>query len=435
MKSNILLASENDLSSSIKLFLLECNNRSISISSPSRFAEVVTRVKRFKYNIVIINAQDNKLEALNLCYNLKQEFKGSIKAFVYISEANAHEGSKFGLLNAEVEDDQSIKALVDKVLIYETNIVIEENITSVLNLTGDSGASFVTLLLAYGLNLQQTHALVLETGNDFALKRYLNLDSGLALLSNDSGLEPSTDKDVEWFKTFLLRSEKFSGTFYLNLFNNYQDKMTFANCQLGLINLILKDLEDFQDQPINKKKITVIKESLRYLIKELDGSSKSLFNEIVCLGSKFAKNFFFDLGSDYVSGLNSQLLSFSKNLIILFKDRKNIAIQYKSFRDYIKAKYSLNIIPVVASDLYNYGNYTKLSKKKWTEILDEVPLVMPDLKESFMSLIYENDAIEPKVSKFIEQLLFAINANFSSSSDFVDKGILRFLHKKDRYLG
>ena len=97
-----------------------------------------------------------------------------------MAQSSASEGSRFGMLNAEVEDDSSIKLFCDKLLALNNEYIIDENITCFCSLTGSSGASFTSIALASLLEDFSSNALLIENSSNFAIKDYLSIETNLS---------------------------------------------------------------------------------------------------------------------------------------------------------------------------------------------------------------------------------------------------------------
>ena len=137
MSNEIVLISETDIDQELKLAQEQINSVGYSFTFPVTFSKVIHFLKVNSSNIVIINAKDKKLEAYELCQEIKNQFRGAIKVYVFLPEAKANEASKFGLASAEVEDADSIALLSQKLPSKEgRDFVIQENTISMLGLNG-----------------------------------------------------------------------------------------------------------------------------------------------------------------------------------------------------------------------------------------------------------------------------------------------------------
>jgi hypothetical protein len=163
--------------------------------------------------------------------------------------------------------------------------------------------------------------------------------------------------------------------------------------------------------------------------KELEGDSFSLFDEILQLGSKISRNIFFDLSSDLSSSINRQLLRFSKNIIIVFKDVHNIKGEYLSHKRLLENKYKLNVIPVLAPGYYHYNKYCNFKAADWQQILGEVPLIYPYRPDVITRLIYEAETISEteKLFVFTKELLSRLGINPNKEGYKSSRNILKLL--------
>lgn len=441
--TDILFVSETDVCTELQLAQAEIAHRGFGLSQAVRFDKVIDFLKISPLNIVLINAYSKKLEAYDLARDIKDTFRGAIKVYVYLPDSNPNEGSKFGLLNAEVEDQSSIRAIVNKLNPkQQREYILEENISSIYSLNGGAGSSFITILLAYVLNYYNQESLVLESSNTFSIRGYLNIDTSLALLSRDRSREINQVRDLDWFSGFLSNPALAPKMSYLNLFTNVEERMSYLDQAISFAANLARSLEETVtkssvfDEDISvyslkeaRSKILNIANSMKLFSKELEGDSFSLFDEILQLGSKISRNIFFDLSSDLSSSINRQLLRFSKNLIIVFKDVHNIKGEYLSHKRLLENKYKLNIIPVLAPGYYHYNKYLNFKEADWQQILGEVPLIYPYRPEIVTKLIYEAETI-PETEKlfvFTKELLGRLGINPNREGYRSSRNILKLL--------
>ena len=430
--TDILFVSETDIRSELQLAQSEIAHRGYSISQAVRFDKAIDLLKISSPNIVLINAYSKKLEAYDLARDIKEAFRGAIKVFVYLPESSPNEGSKFGLLNAEVEDQSSIKAIVNKLSHKkQREYILEENISSIYSLSGGVGSSFMTILLAYVLNYYNQESLVIESSNTFTIRESLNIETNLALLSRDRSKEFNQSRDLDWFNGFLSNPALAPKMSYLNLFMSIEERMYYLDQGISFATGLAANLEEIGNKPSQEARFEIlnIANSVKLLAKDMEGDSFSLFDEILQLGSKVSKNIFFDLSSDLSSSINRQLLRFSKNIVIVFKDIHNIKGEYLSHKRFLEERYKLNIIPVLAPGYYHYNKYLNLKEADWQQILGEVPLIYPYRPDIVTRLIYELEPIpeSERLFVFAKELLSRLGINPDREGYKSSRNILRLL--------
>lgn len=431
MKPLILFASNKEASSNLKLLISEANQKGFVFTAAILFKDLVSEVKNESSKIILINAENSKLEALELCRVLKNEFKGTVKVFVYLAQSSASEGSRFGLLNAEVEDDSSIKLFCDKLLALNNEYIIDENITCFCSLTGSSGASFTSIALASLLEDFSANALLIENSSNFAIKDYLSIETNLSLLGAGNNNSSKSSNDLDWFKSFLYKSDVLSQSFYLNLFNNFKEKYLHLSSNALFLSQLATELKDSQPSAAKNRAIA---DSLEFMQKDLLGNSFSLFNEIIGLGSKLTKNIFIDIGSDFYSPINIQFLRLAKNCLVFLKDNKDISIEFKMLKEFLYSEFSLKLIPVIVTDEFSFKNYEKISSEDWLMTLGAIPLVMPSCKNAFDTLILRHKKIfDKKYLCFLQALLIELDIKLPQGL-YSPKGILKFLNTKEGYI-
>jgi hypothetical protein len=430
MKPVILFASNTEVSTSLKFLISEANQKGFVFTPAILFQDLIGEIKKESSKIILINAEASKLEALELCRVLKNEFKGSVKVFVYMSQSSASEGSRFGLLNAEVEDENSIKLFCDKLLALNNEYIIDENITCFASLSGSSGASFTSIALASLLEDFSSNALLLENSANFALRDYLSISTNLSLLGSDNDSATKVSNDLDWFKSFIYKSDLLSNGLYLNLFNDYKEKFSYLKNNATFLSHLASELKS---EDISLTKNRAVADSLELVQRDILGNSFSVFNEIIGLGSKLSKNFFIDIGSDFYSPLNIQFLRLAKNCVIFFKDNKEINEEFKRLREFLCSEFSFKLIAVIVTDDYTFKNYNKIKNDQWLDILGTVPLVMPPCKDAFDTLVLRNKKIfDKKYLNFLQTLSIELGIKHNQGL-YNPKGILKFLNIKERF--
>jgi hypothetical protein len=430
MKPVILFASNTEASTSLKFLISEANQKGFVLTPGILFQDLMNEIKKESSKVILINTEGSKLEALELCRVLKNEYKGSVKVFVYMSQSSASEGSRFGMLNAEVEDENSIKLFCDKLLALNNEYIIDENITCFASLSGSSGASFTSIALASLLEDFSSNALLLENSSNFAIKDYLSISTNLSLLGSDSESATKVSNDLDWFKSFIYKSELLPNSLYLNLFNDYKEKFTTVKNNASFLSHLASELKS---EDISLTKNRAVADSLELLQRDLLGNSFSMFNEIIGLGSKLSKNFFIDIGSDFYSPLNIQFLRLAKNCLVFFKDNKDINEEFKKLKEFLYSEFSFKLVPVIVTDEYNFKNYDKIKNDEWLGILGAIPLVMPPCKEAFDTLILRNKKIyDKKYLHFLQTLAIELDIKLNQGL-YSPKGILKFLNIKERF--
>lgn len=425
--------SGSKLSSSLKLLEVEFLNQKNFIIQQVSFDQSMMFLRENIVDLVLIDADGNKLEALDLCNQIQMEFKGTKKVFVYLSEANLNEASKFGLLNAEVEDQETIMKLPLKLgsIKYE-DFNFTETTISICSLYGGLGASSMLLLLSYLLGQYQKNSLILESSNNFSIKYFLNLNTNLALLDQDRASRVKHSLDLNWLNNFVVKPKAFPYMHYLNLFNSLEARLNYFTKYIDSSQLIIDEIKDLealfeeycQSQNSFKapyllndiKSMTLnINNNLQYLQKDLSGKSFDLFDEVIGLGSQLAKIFLFDLSTDLDSSLNRQLLHLSKYLIVLFRDDDSLIDIYRSFVDFAQQNYSCTLIPVLVSGNYQYDHYQSVPMEIWHSTIGVRPLIYPHAMESISRLLIDKKDIPEKDSLivFAKQLLHACNIDLS----------------------
>ncbi len=434
--SNILFVSESEIPNELELAKREILEDGFTISGPVQYNKAIFILKNTAFDIVLINAKDNKLNAYELVADLKQNFRNSMQVIVYLPGSNSCEGSKFGKYNADVEDENSIKNVRDRLVQKaQKHFSIDENIYSFVSIDGALGCSSMAILLAKYFNQMNKSALLLESNNKFSIKNMLNLETQHALLSRDKSKELNQIKDFEWFSSFLNKSKLLDKTFYLHLFHSLTERQEFLESSSKILDELVKQFDLFTnsfDKDADTKSLKIglfdLSNKLKLVCKELNGSSYSLFEELVQLGSQYSQNIIMDLSNDISTSLNKQLLSFSKYIIVVFTDSIDAKTNFLNHKKHLESKYKADIIPVLVCDEFNYSKYKKLDTEAWDTVLGRKPVLCPKDFSAFLGFIYDQRKLKTssKLFRFSEELAQRIaGEQFSSKKN---SGVLKLLN-------
>ncbi len=432
--TDILFISETDLMPELSLAKDEISSQQLRMTNPISFSKAIYSLKSNFFEVILINGYNKKLDSYELCREIKNIFRNTVRIFVFLPEVNANEASRFGLLNAEVEDKVSIINLASKLLSRNSREKpeIEENITALYSPYGGIGTSSIAISMAYTLNRFEQSSILLETSTNQSIKNIFDLHDSLPLLARDNSKDSNHDQD--WFSGFISKTPFIPNLYYLNLFNSIQEKIKYFDKDLVQLQDLYAEagkLLNYEELSSKERtlKLNLIYNSLKLLGKELEGNSYSLFNEIIQTGAKLSHNFVFDLGTDIFSPLNKQLLKYSKNIILVLKDSIHLAQSYHEHKTYLETKGIKSIIPVIAANEFNYQRLNKIPEDSWLELLGEVPLIYPYALEEISNLLYEHVDLNEnsKLLEFSKALLAKADIQTKELVLNSNRGILRFL--------
>ncbi len=431
----ILLVSDIEIDSQLELARTELAHYAYSFSFPVPLNRALEELR--SYSQVLINASGSKLAALELVKAIREQHKGAIKVFVYLPDSSASEGSKFGLLGAEVEDELSVQRIIDKLpQADKRSYNIDEEIIAVYGMHGGAGSSLLSILISYVLGKSGLSSLLMELSpSATSIRDALVLDTKPALLTRDRNKELDLSKDMDWFSGFISRSHFLRETFYLHLFNSSAARDIFSLKAASFTEKISEQLLSIADRSKYyqhsadelEAALRTTRNSLQLLGQELSGSSYSLFDEVLQPGSQLAKHFVVDLGSDISSPLNRQFLRFTKHLILLVRDNctSNLRTSLQSQIKHLEDTYNLNIIPVLAPGHHRYQDYYRFSAAQWQTLLGLEPLVFPyqpDLVSGFL-LDHEDLDNNSALMSFVKNLLERVGITGTTNR----KSLMEFL--------
>ena len=235
--------------------------------------------------------------------------------------------------------------------------------------------------------------------------------------------------------SYVSKAKRFTNLHYLNLFANIKQRNQYLSQAAKFSTELSNKLEELAEAKLDlfaaqefRSKLLNIANSLQLLNRELEGESFSLFDELVQLGSKLSKIMFFDLSQDILSPLNKQLLKFSKNIVVVFRDGQSMKQEYLEHKAYLE-NYNLNIIPVLAPAYYHYQNYQKLSAQEWISILGEVPVIYPYCPDQVTSFLIEGEQLAKSspLMNFAQELLSRLAISARPSMSRPSSGLLKLL--------
>lgn len=437
--TSLLLISDNELSSELELAKGEIIKQGFSVSGFVKFEKALFILKNTAFDIVLINAKDNKLKAYELVGDLYESFRSSLQVIVFLPNSSSFEGSKFGKYHADVEDEKSIVNITDRLKHQKSKQpIIEENIFSLLSISGGLGTSFISILLANIFSWHQRSSMLIESNSKFSSRDILEINPKHALLSRDRSKEVNQVKDLEWFSSFLSQPKSVSKLFYLNLFHSFIDRQEFLESSNIELRKLVDKYEAFFNRLDDKSDIKNLKldlldsnNKLKLVLNSLEASSYNIFEEIIQLGSKFCQNIIVDLSNDFSSNLNKQFLAYSKYIVLVFSDSVNIKASFDQYRCYLSNNFNSQIIPVLACDEFNYSKYKKLKDEDWLDLLGLVPVLYPKDISTYIDFAYDSKQLKPnsKLFKFSQELYNKFNERDLANQKFSNtSGVLKLLN-------
>jgi len=434
--SNIIVFSDKEIITDLKLTLDELvmhGHKLLIYNGFAAFADCDLN----STTTVIIDAENNKLAAFELCREIRDLVRKSLRVFVYLPGASLNEASRFGNLGVEVEDEKSIFNLVNKIGKSNSDDLNINNkkLITIHSINGGLGASSITLLLSHFLNKLNISSVLIENSDNFSLRNKLDLSCNPALLDQINLKSFTQNTDIEWFKSFLLTPSTMTKAFYLNLFSNIEEKQNFLLQKPSLLEKITKQIDsyvshnqNFLTDQIVKEYLTQVSNSLKHFLKDGHGDSFLLFNQITSYLFSFSQNIFFDSAGDLLSPLTKQYLQFSKNLIVLLRDDYQAKDQYIALKKFISEAYQINLIPIIVPNHYQYMNYQKLRDSDWQILLGDKPLIYPYAPEELIALFDDHEPLNlsSKLSLFTKELLGELGIQTKANIGPAN-GILNFL--------
>ena len=183
-----LLISEVEEAACLINALNELRNRSYIISEAVNFESSLNflsiRNNINKFDLIIINASERKLEALEFCKYLSNFKLEKIRILVFLPNASLHEASKFGFFGAFTEDENSIEKFILNLEKEKDTKNKTKNLICISSLTNSLDSSSVFLSLAKLLGSKEQKTLLSETSLYQTVRQLLNIQDFKTLLES-----------------------------------------------------------------------------------------------------------------------------------------------------------------------------------------------------------------------------------------------------------
>lgn len=421
---NLILVSETDLDQALEKAISEILSSGYSLSKVNSYDALIKAINPQKNSLIIINAQYNKIKAYELCRELCGKFRDKLRIIVYLPEASPKDGSSFGKLGVDLEDSISILRLMESLNKEHLTLKNFSKLTLIANFNGACGASSLAILLAHYLSHNQKIILA-ESNNNFGLSSLLQINNIKSIFKKDF----TTIKDQDWFAAFLTRILFAPKLYYLNLFANLQDKLSFDQEYYSFIENFTQEIGS---KITNLDRIT---QTLEFFVQELSGKACLDLYEILSLASNNFENILWDISHDFNSIFNRQLLNLSPKIIILFRDDLRSKTHLIQFISLLKEKYQLEVFPILAPNHYSYNIYNKFTANQWEDLFGFIPKIFPYDPIKISSFFKDSKEISDShtITKFIQEL--AQSTSLSKVNSKIRKdGVFRFLKKSEEEL-
>ena len=404
---DVLFITETQILPELDLIKRELLDQGFSNLIKVDFANGMDLLKASKFNCVLINANDKKIEAYEFCLKLRSALGLDFKVFVFMPQASLNEASKFGKINAEIVDLGSLSVMVDTLKAHDSSLLAPKKIHSILSINGGLGASTLAVLLAFACHQQKKSALVMEATNKFTVRDLLGINPGKAFLTRDRTLEHKQILDQKWFKGFVQVSSQHSYAKYLDLFTSSDEKISYLEKTAFYCENLNEQINEIGHHEIKPYQLNMISDSLRLIAQDLRGDTGVLLDELVKFLYSGDDEVLVDLGLEHQSTLNRQFMDLSKNIIMVFSDQPGTKSILLDLKNHLTKKYSANLIGVFVCDIENFSFYQNISKAEWHSTIGFVPLIMPREADLVTAFIYDNECItkDSKTYYFLKSLL------------------------------
>lgn len=434
--SEILFISETELDQALSDAIQELNSYQHSVSLAIKFDKAIDYLKAKECNTVLINAPKRKFEAYQLSKEIKELFRGAVRVLIYSNDSSVNEASKFGLVNAEVEDANSIVQIVDKLpKENKRDFIVNEKFFSIYALDKEEASTEIALMLAYVLSKNGVDSLLLESSNDNNIEERLGIGTKAALLDRDRSKETDLTKDLDWFLAYVSENPLFARSHYLHLFANKINKLKYLQEQKLYAAKLAKDLKEFI-QDTEQSSSTAVAENLYAIAstleshgREINGKSHHLFDEIIHTGSKLCNYFICNLGSDLYSSVNQQLLYFSNQILVLIKDQSSSRLKekYIQCKQELETNFTVQCQAVFLCEAQNYNEYKKLSESDWLELLGEKPILISLASDLILRLEYQQEKTVQNSALYQDLENYLTKTGLKTKTRKENKSLLKFL--------
>jgi len=367
-----LLISETELDEILEESLVKLRQKAYLISAAIDFNSALNLINHknqlSKFDLVIINGENRRLEALELAKLLSSYKLSQITVVTYMTKASLNEASRFGAYGSFLEDSHSIVNFLDHLNERVETKYQKKNLISIVGLDTNKENTYLLLSLAKYLSLLDKRSLISETDLHPRLKFRLGVKHFKSLL-HESNTEAIFD--YNWLKSYLEPSSISSKTFYLSLFDKVQYKLN------NTINL--ERLNTAIDISIEKFDFHLI-----------------------------------DLGSDLHSQLNLELLKRTRYLIININAEPFIDQTYKELKSFLEKEFALECYCVLHCESKKQAKkYSQLNAEEWLEVLNELPVIVSELglelNDFLGSKQYQKNLAYLTAKSLLEKFQFFLN--------------------------
>ncbi|MCE2928553.1 MAG: hypothetical protein LW817_02860 [Candidatus Caenarcaniphilales bacterium] len=435
--NQLLFVSETEIDAVLNSTIIDISSRAYSLSKIDNYSALFAHLQNFDKGIVLINAKANKIKAFELCRDLHDKYPKNFRVVVYLPEANASEGSAFGKLGADLEDFHSIKNFADKLSLSNEKSSKISNLTILASSAGGLGTSFFSIFLAHALG-NYGPVLLSESTNNFGIAKYLDLPHSNSIFNALKSRNQNVIKDNDWFLGYLTRLIMSPKSYYLTAFNNLENKLDYdqqySNYIFNLAEKISNSTKTESLQFKNDINFDYLAASLNLLAKELSGQSSISLCEVLSLASNFAENILWDIGNDFNSLFNQQLLEKANQVILFVQDDLKLKNDIEKYQNLFVDKYKCKLTTVMAPKHNGYHNYSKLNDTQWLELFGSKPFIMPYQPEKVYRFLedYQDPNPNDALVKFTKEIIAHCNFSRTNSVQNKSSGVFRFLSDLER---
>lgn len=280
--------------------------------------------------LIVINAGDQKIKALEICKNLKC-LTQRLKILILLQEISIEESNIFGFFQAYICTKNNFEITIPKIIIPK-KFEKSNKIILFASITESEQDSFETVLcFAKYLSIQNKKILIIEISQSQLINNSLNNNSDLSLYKKQ-------EKSLE-----AIPLEKIPNCDYITNIVQTKDKLEFIND----INFEIEKLNNSYRDNENSFEVKV-----KYL-NELENILSKLKAETSEIGKYILQRYkssydfiLIELGSDFISQNNRYFFNFAEEIFININSIKSKPQNFFELKNYLYENYKLKSSPL-----------------------------------------------------------------------------------------
>ncbi len=315
--------------------------------------------------LVLINAKDQRIKALEICKKLKninQEFK----IMILLEEIKVEESNIFGFYQAYVSSLENFEHTIPKIL-FNRKLNKSKKVILFASNTESERDSFETVLsFAKYLSINNKKILLLENSQSQLINNSLNSHNKESLYDRRNNFN---DLEADFNYINVKPIEKIPNCDYLARILQSKHKIEFINN----IGLEIEKLNDcYRNTEVNFKEKIKFLDELDEVVSKLKSETTNIERFILKKYENRYEYILVELGSDLVSHSSRYFYSIAEEMFININNTKSNFHDFLELKDYLSKSYNLKLNPITA-------NNQRVTKQITRKVISKEPCINSDL--------------------------------------------------------